>query len=59
MIARVYIGLGEHELALDYLQKGFEECSYWMVFLKMDPVYDPLRSHRRFAELLKQMQLDF
>lgn len=58
MIARAYIGLGEYELALDWLQKGFEERSYWMVFLKMDPVYDPIRSHPRFKELLRQTRLD-
>jgi TolB-like protein len=59
MIARVYLGLGEIELALDWLQKGFEERSYWMVFLKVDPVYDPIRAHPRFKQLLKQTRLDF
>lgn len=53
MIARVYLGLGEFEQALDWLQRGLDERSYWMVFLKMDPVYDPIRSHPRFCELLK------
>jgi TolB-like protein/Tfp pilus assembly protein PilF len=53
MIARIHLGLGEFETALDWLQKGLEERSYWMVFLKNDPVYDPLRSHPRFGELLK------
>jgi TolB-like protein/DNA-binding SARP family transcriptional activator len=58
MIARVHIGLGEYDEALNLLQKGFEERSYWMVFLKMDPVYDPLRNQPRFKDLLKQMQFD-
>ncbi|MGA2096025.1 MAG: winged helix-turn-helix domain-containing protein [Candidatus Acidiferrum sp.] len=58
MIARIHIGLGEYDEALNLLQKGFEERSYWMVFLKMDPVYDPIRNQRRFKELLKQMQFD-
>jgi TolB-like protein/Flp pilus assembly protein TadD len=52
MIARIYLGLGEFETALDWLEKGLEERSFWMVFLKRDPVYDPLQSHPRFAELL-------
>jgi tetratricopeptide (TPR) repeat protein len=52
MVARIHLGLGEFEMALDWLQKGLEERSYWMVFLKVDPVYDPIRSHPRFAELL-------
>jgi tetratricopeptide (TPR) repeat protein len=58
MVARVYLGLGDFEQALDWLEKGFEEHSYWMVFLKMDPVYDPIRSHPRFNELLKRTRLD-
>ena len=57
MIARIYVGLGEFETALDWLQKGLEERSHWMVFLKEDPVYDPLRTHTRFSELLKLVGL--
>jgi serine/threonine-protein kinase len=53
MIARIHLGLGEFETALDWLEKGLEERSYWMVFLKNDPIYDPIRSHVRFVELLK------
>jgi TolB-like protein/Flp pilus assembly protein TadD len=55
MIARLHLGLGELELALDFLEKGFHERSYWMVFLKADPVYDALRSHPRFVQLLERM----
>ena len=57
MIARIHLGLGEFETALDWLQKGLEERSYWMVFLKVDPVYDPIRTHPRFGELLKLVGL--
>jgi TolB-like protein/Tfp pilus assembly protein PilF len=53
MVARVYLGLGEFETALDWLEKGIEERSYWMVFLKNDPVYDPIRSHTRFGDILR------
>jgi TolB-like protein/Flp pilus assembly protein TadD len=53
MIARIHLGLGEFETALDWLQKGLEERSFWMVFLKNDPVYDPIRSHPRFGDLLR------
>jgi TolB-like protein/Flp pilus assembly protein TadD len=57
MIARIYLGLGEFETALDWLQKGLEERSYWMVFLKEDPVYDSIRTHPGFGELLKLVGL--
>jgi TolB-like protein/tetratricopeptide (TPR) repeat protein len=55
MLARIHLGLGDHDSALDCLDRGFSERSYWMVFLKTDPVYDPLRSHQRFADLLDRM----
>jgi len=57
MVARIYLGMGEFEMALDWLQKGLEERSYWMVFLKQDPVYEPIRTHPRFAELLNLIGL--
>jgi TolB-like protein/Tfp pilus assembly protein PilF len=57
MVARIHLALGEFEMALDWLQRGVEERSYWMVFLKVDPVYDPIRSHPRFGELLKLVGL--
>jgi TolB-like protein len=57
MIARIYLGLDEFETALDWLEKGVDERSYWMVFLKNDPVYDPIRSHPRFGNLLKLTNL--
>lgn len=57
MIARIHLGLGELETALDWLQRGVEERSCWMVFLKEDPVYDPIRTHPRFCELLSLIGL--
>ena len=53
MIARIYLGLGEMDQAVEWLRKGYQERSYWMVFLKMDPVWDPLRNDSRFRELEK------
>lgn len=55
MLARIHLGLGEPEKALDCLERGYAERSYWMVFLKVDPVYDPIRSHPRFVQLLCEM----
>lgn len=57
LVARAYIGLGQFEEALYYLEKGVAERSYWMVFLKCDPVYRPLRSHPRFVQLVNRLGL--
>ncbi len=55
MIARIYLGLGEFDRAFEWLRKGVEERSYWNVFLKMDPVYDPIRNDSRFKKLLQEI----
>ena len=55
MIARIYLGLGDIDQAFEWLRKGHQERSYWMVFLKMDPVWDPIRNDARFRELEKQI----
>ncbi|MBI1764976.1 MAG: hypothetical protein HYR56_26495, partial [Acidobacteria bacterium] len=51
-LARIHIGLGEHEPALALLQKAFAEQSDHLVHLSVDPVYDPLRNDVRFQQLL-------
>lgn len=55
MIARIYLGLGEVDQAMEWLRKGLQERSYWMVFVKMDPVWDSIRSDSRFRELEKTL----
>jgi tetratricopeptide (TPR) repeat protein len=57
MIARVYLGLGEVDQAFEWLWKGLEERSFWNVFLRVDPVYDPIRSDPRFQDLLESAGL--
>jgi TolB-like protein len=57
MIARIHLGLGEIDEAFEWLRKGIEERSYWIVFLKMDPVYDDIRSDPRFLDLLRAVRL--
>jgi TolB-like protein/Tfp pilus assembly protein PilF len=53
--ALVHLGLGETDRALDWLKRGFEERSYFMIYLQADPFYDELRSQPRFTLLLDKM----
>jgi adenylate cyclase len=57
-IAIIYLGLGDKERALNGLQKAYEVRSQWLTFLKVERVFDPLRSDPRFIELLKKVHLD-
>jgi TolB-like protein/DNA-binding winged helix-turn-helix (wHTH) protein/Flp pilus assembly protein TadD len=58
-MAQVYTGLGEKAKAFEWLEKGYERHSLGLggVGLKIDPVWDPLRSDPRFADLLRRMNL--
>jgi TolB-like protein/Flp pilus assembly protein TadD len=57
-IAAIYAGLGEHDQALDWLQKSCDEMSPFLsMFLKVDPKFESLRSDPRFADLLRRMNL--
>ena len=57
-IAVVYIGLGDNDQAIKWLEKAYEEGSHWLVYLKANPIYDTLRSDPHFKALLKRMNLD-
>ena len=55
-IASLYIWLGDTDRAVDWLLKAFSERSFNMVYLKVHPIYDPLRQDPRFIALLRRMQ---
>ncbi|HEY3128913.1 MAG TPA: guanylate cyclase [Acidobacteriota bacterium] len=55
--AMVYLGLGEKDAAFHWLQRAREERYAWLVFLKMDPIFDSLHSDPRFEKLLAKMGL--
>jgi tetratricopeptide (TPR) repeat protein len=56
-IALIYIGLGEHDRALDWLEQAYQDRSAYMVYAKTDPMLDPLRSDPQFISLLHRMRL--
>ena len=56
-MALVYAGLGDTQQALDWLERAYEERSGWMIFLYVDPVFDPLHGEPRFRDLLRRMNL--
>jgi hypothetical protein len=54
-IAMVIEGLGRTALAMDWLEKAFDDRSNGLVFLKVDPELDSLRTNARFVELQRQL----
>ncbi len=53
--ALIYMGLGDRDQAFEWLNKTYDEYPFTLVFLKIDPRYDSLRSDPRFADLLRRM----
>ncbi len=58
IVATIYVALGDYDRAFEYLQKGYEERAGWMIWLRVDPVWNPLRDDPRFSALLKKMDLE-
>ncbi len=55
-IAIIYTGLGRTEEALTWLARAYEaRGAFLIVSLKVNPVWDPLRSDPRFQDLLRRM----
>jgi tetratricopeptide (TPR) repeat protein len=54
-LAIVNLALGNRAEALDWLEKGYEDRSEWMIFLQVEHMLDPLRNEERFVELVKKM----
>lgn len=55
--ARIYVGLGEKDQAFAWLERAYEERSSHLAYLKMEPMWDPLRSDPRFPELMRSIGL--
>jgi len=56
-MARIYARLGERDQALEWLRKAYDRHSNYLVVLKVEPLFDPLRSDPRFTELLRDIGL--
>ena len=54
-LALVYLGLGDPRRALDYLEQAYAANSELLVWLKVDRIYDPLRSEPRFIALMRRL----
>jgi hypothetical protein len=52
-IALVHAGLDERDLALEWLERAYEVRDAHLVFLAVDPKWDPWRGDPRFRELIR------
>lgn len=53
-----YTGLGEHDQALAWFERAYEEQAGFLQWIKVFPMWDPLRGDPRFTDLLHRVGLD-
>ena len=57
LIAIVYVGLGDKDQAFAWLEKAYQDRSAFLIWLKVEPLFDNLRSDPRFQDLLRRVGL--
>jgi serine/threonine protein kinase/Tfp pilus assembly protein PilF len=57
LMAIIRIGLGELDLAFELLEKACDERYGFLAYLKVSPIFDPLREDARFQELVARVGL--
>jgi serine/threonine-protein kinase len=56
MLALVHTALRDKTRAFDELERALEIRDVWLVFVGVEPQFDPLRGDPRFGDLLRRMK---
>jgi len=56
-LAMISTNLGDKDRAFEYLEKAYHERSGWMPWLKLEPLFDGVRTDARFGDLLRRIGL--
>jgi tetratricopeptide (TPR) repeat protein len=54
-MSRVYMGLGDNEQTLHWLEQSYRERFGILAYLKVEPIFDGLRTDPRFEDLLRRI----
>ena len=57
LFAIVYAGLGDKEQTFAWLEKAFQDRSFFLIWLKVEPQFDSVRDDPRFKDLLRRIGL--
>jgi tetratricopeptide (TPR) repeat protein len=56
-VAVVYVGLGDNDHTMEWLQRAYEDHSAWLIWIKVDPRFDSVRDDPRYRTLLQGMRI--
>lgn len=57
VIAQAYLGVGDKDQTFAWLEKAYAQHSSELTSLKVNPIFDPLRSDERFRDLVRRVGL--
>ena len=55
LIAQIHTGLEDMDRVFDCLEKAYQNCDTYLIWLKTRPVFDSIRSDPRFGKLCKRI----
>jgi len=55
--ALIYAGLGDTNQTFEWLEKAYKERHFFLIWLKVEPRFDPFRGDPRFNDLLQRIGL--
>jgi TolB-like protein/DNA-binding winged helix-turn-helix (wHTH) protein/Tfp pilus assembly protein PilF len=53
-----YLALGDYDQAFAWLERAYREQANTLMYLRVDPFFDPVRNDPRFKDLLRRVGLD-
>ncbi len=56
-IALIYAGLNNKDKTFEWLGKAYEERSNWLVWLKLDRRWAPVKNDKRYEDLVMKVGL--
>jgi Flp pilus assembly protein TadD len=54
-VALIHAGLDDSRRAFEWLNRAVEQRTHWLVWLKLDPRFDRLRSDPRFRDIQRRV----
>jgi len=57
-VADLFLRLGDHDQAMDWLEKAYQERAIRLICAAVEPAFDPARDHPRFNSLLARIAGD-
>ncbi len=54
-MASIYAALGDADAAFEWLENAYERRVPALTWIRVDPIFDPLRSDPRFDDLLRRI----